>query len=64
MMPTASATPTSCSTAVAATDRELKLGLAYLQPPSRQPAPQPPQPSRWERYTQALLATNEFLFID
>jgi len=50
-----------------ATDRELTLGSAYLQ------APEPPttsamrprtEPSRWERYTQALLATNEFLFID
>ena len=35
--------------------------------PSRRPRAPPARhdsPSRWERYTQALLATNEFLFID
>jgi Protein of unknown function (DUF1553) len=50
-----------------ATDRELKLGSAYLQAPepTTTSAPHPSTaPSRWERYTQALLATNEFLFID
>ncbi|HZW33494.1 MAG TPA: DUF1553 domain-containing protein [Isosphaeraceae bacterium] len=52
-----------------ATARELELGLAYLH------APEPPATdgpaahaqtdlSRWERYTQALLAANEFLFVD
>jgi hypothetical protein len=51
----------------AATERELQLGLAYLQAP--EPAPRsgsstPKSPSRWERYTQTLLAANEFLFID
>jgi len=50
-----------------ATDRELKLGSVYLQAP--EPATtsaldQSNELSRWERYTQALLATNEFLFID
>jgi len=49
------------------TDRELKLGSAYLQ--VREPATTSslhPRSdlNRWERYTQALLATNEFFFID
>ena len=45
------------------------LGLAYLHT-SEPPAPDgPPAPahtdlSRWERYAQALLAANEFLFLD
>ena len=51
----------------AATARELDLGLAYLQSPEPSatgtPAPHE-SPSRWQRYTQALLAANEFLFID
>ncbi len=53
----------------AATDREVDLGLAYLRAPE-QPATADPQSktptdlSRWERYTQALLAANEFLFVD
>jgi mono/diheme cytochrome c family protein len=51
----------------AATERELNLGLAYLQSPEPAAAGAPAQlnrPSRWQRYTQALLAANEFLFID
>jgi mono/diheme cytochrome c family protein len=50
-------------------ERELELGLAYLRTPEP-PAATDPHPqthtdiSRWERYTQALLATNEFLFVD
>ncbi len=53
----------------AATDREVELGLAYLRTPEP-PATTDPQSrtptdlSRWERYTQALLAANEFLFVD
>jgi hypothetical protein len=51
----------------AATERELNLGLLYLQSaePAATGAPAPlNSPSRWQRYTQALLAANEFLFID
>ena len=50
-----------------ATERELNLGLAYLQSPEPATASDPAPhdgPSRWQRYTQALLAANEFLFID
>jgi hypothetical protein len=50
-----------------ATDREVQLGKAYLQPsgPMAGSAALPSaEPSRWERYAQALLATNEFLYID
>jgi mono/diheme cytochrome c family protein len=56
-----------------ATERELGLGLAYLrapEPPEPESAPAGPHaPSRdninrWERYAQALLAANEFLFVD
>jgi mono/diheme cytochrome c family protein len=52
-----------------ATDREVDLGLAYLRAPEP-PATADPQSntptdlSRWERYTQALLAANEFVFVD
>ena len=51
----------------ATTERELKLGLAYLQSPEPSAAGAPAQDhsqSRWQRYTQALLAANEFMFID
>ena len=52
----------------AVTERELNLGLAYLQSPEPAAAAGAPiaqnSPSRWQRYTQALLAANEFLFID
>ncbi len=53
----------------AATAREIELGLTYLRTPEP-PATADPQSktstdlSRWERYTQALLAANEFLFVD
>jgi mono/diheme cytochrome c family protein len=46
-----------------ATEHELKLGLTYL----RQTDPaggSRPDMTRWDRYAQALLATNEFLFVD
>jgi hypothetical protein len=53
----------------AATDREIALGLAYLRSPEPPAADRPGKTarddlSRWERYTQALLAANEFLFVD
>jgi hypothetical protein len=47
------------------TDRELKLGAAYLQAPEPVPTGAGQlqnAPSRWQRYAQALLATNEFFF--
>ncbi len=52
-----------------ATPRELEIGLSYLHAPDRpEPAgptgPAKPDLSRWDRYAQALLAANEFLFVD
>jgi hypothetical protein len=52
-----------------ATPRELEIGLTYLhvddRPESAGPAgPSKPDLTRWERYAQALLAANEFLFVD
>lgn len=51
------------------TRRELELGLAYLHSKESMPAgtlvaSSTASPVRWQRYTQALLAANEFLFID
>ena len=49
------------------TERELNLGLAYLRSPENAAGTSPARkdsPSRWQRYTQALLAANEFAFID
>jgi hypothetical protein len=53
----------------AATERELQLGLAYLRATELQVAIEPhaqtpTHVNRWERYAQALLAANEFLFVD
>jgi hypothetical protein len=48
-------------------DREFKLGLAYLHGPSDGTSISPGArnvPSRWQRYTHALLASNEFAFVD
>jgi hypothetical protein len=49
------------------TRHELELGLSYLSA-ATPVSPNAPTPEtdrdRWERYAQALLATNEFLFID
>ncbi len=48
-------------------ERELKLGQAYLKGPEPRPADDshtPSAPSRWQRYTHALLASNEFAFVD
>ncbi|HWE35629.1 MAG TPA: PSD1 and planctomycete cytochrome C domain-containing protein [Isosphaeraceae bacterium] len=41
-----------------ATDDEVRLGLSFLA------APEAGRPSRWEQYAQALLAANEFLYLD
>ena len=51
----------------AATDREIALGMAYLGHEPRHDDPHAKDPtdlSRWERYAQALLAANEFFFVD
>jgi cytochrome c553 len=51
----------------AATDREVRLGSEYLRGANPVGSGTPPasgEPSRWDRYAQALLATNEFLYID
>jgi hypothetical protein len=52
-----------------ATPRELEIGLAYLAAADRTESAGPvgsarPDLSRWERYAQALLMANEFLFVD
>jgi mono/diheme cytochrome c family protein len=46
-----------------ATPRELEVGLGYLHADEPADAARPDL-SRWERYAQALLAANEFLFVD
>ncbi len=46
-----------------ATPRELTIGLTYLRAEDRPEAARPDL-GRWERYAQALLAANEFLFVD
>jgi mono/diheme cytochrome c family protein/cytochrome c553 len=48
-------------------ERELQLGLAYLSSSESKPAAASdtrPALSRWQRYAHALLATNEFAFVD
>jgi mono/diheme cytochrome c family protein len=47
--------------------REVELGLAYLETPEPGTAGAKAahdSSNRWERYTQALLASNEFMFVD
>jgi mono/diheme cytochrome c family protein len=44
-----------------ATDEELRIGLDYL---SRSDAGEAGDLTRWQRYAQALLGTNEFAYID
>ncbi len=51
----------------APSERELKLGLAYLTSAESGPTDDShacAAMNRWERYTHALLATNEFAFVD
>jgi hypothetical protein len=45
-----------------ATDREVKLGLAFLNAKLANKAGQ--ALTRWEQYTQVLLSANEFLYVD
>jgi mono/diheme cytochrome c family protein len=46
-----------------ATDREVQTSLAFLDDSDDHSA-QDAAPSRWEQWAQALLATNEFAFVD
>jgi mono/diheme cytochrome c family protein len=46
------------------TERELKLGLAFLAAPEAPAGGGGPALSRWEQYAQVLLSTNEFLYMD
>ncbi|MDB5352052.1 MAG: Protein of unknown function (DUF1553)/Protein of unknown function (DUF1549)/Planctomycete [Planctomycetota bacterium] len=46
-----------------ATDRERQIGREYLSAGDPDGSP-PADLSRWERYAQALLGTNEFVFVD
>jgi hypothetical protein len=45
-------------------DRELQLGLRYLQFDESEEEKKQNQLSRWERYAQALLGSNEFMYLD
>jgi hypothetical protein len=45
-----------------ATDREVELGLMFLNQPTEQG--RAVSLSRWEQYAQVLLGANEFLFVD
>ncbi|AMV35491.1 NPCBM/NEW2 domain protein [Pirellula sp. SH-Sr6A] len=45
-------------------DSELQLGLRYLQSEDSDDTRSNNKLSRWERYAQALLASNEFMYLD
>jgi hypothetical protein len=45
-------------------DRELQLGLGYLQADETEDEEKQNQLTRWERYAQALLGSNEFMYLD
>ena len=47
-----------------ATDREIALGVAYLAMKDDAGGKEKQALSRWERYCQALLSTNEFMYVD
>jgi mono/diheme cytochrome c family protein len=47
-----------------ATAEEIELGLSYLSAPDLDAEDIAPKLSRWERYCQVLLGTNEFLHVD
>ena len=42
-----------------ATEREVSLGLAFVSSPADDE-----KLTRWEQYAQALLAANEFMYVD
>jgi len=48
----------------AANERELTLGLAFLNAPEPGGQGRAPALSRWEQYAQILLGANEFLYVD
>jgi mono/diheme cytochrome c family protein len=48
----------------APTDHERALGIAFLKGPDPAAPDNGTAPARWEQYAQALLAANEFVFID
>ena len=66
--PRASAGPTSCSTAAPRPSASSSSAWLISSRPKRRRATAPSTArtslSRWERYAQALLAANEFLFVD
>lgn len=45
-------------------DREIGIASQYLQIPSDSEEKEPDKLNRWERYAQALLASNEFMYLD
>ncbi len=45
-------------------DRELQIGLQYLQYHETEEVKAQNKLTRWERYAQALLASNEFMYLD
>ena len=47
-----------------ATEKEIQLGLAYLGISDSDDAKKGNQLSRWDRYAQVLLGSNEFLYLD
>jgi hypothetical protein len=47
-----------------ATDKEVQLGLAYLGISDSDEAKKENRLSRWDRYAQVLLGSNEFLYLD
>jgi cytochrome c553 len=49
-----------------ATEREVELGLKFLEAAAMPPESGEPRPalSRWEEYAQVLLSANEFTFVD
>jgi cytochrome c553 len=48
----------------APSDKELSLGIAYVTRPLPPEASGDGKPTRWQQYAHALLATNEFLYVD
>ncbi len=47
-----------------ATEREMRLGLAFLHAPEEAEASGKAALSRWQQYAQVLLGANEFTFLD
>lgn len=47
-----------------AQERELELGMQFLQVAESEESKEKNKLSRWERYAQALLASNEFMYLD